>query len=68
MNFIEIAKNAKQASLKIAELSTDIKNSALNNIADFFEEYKELLFNFEKWFLSTFTIVGIVRNIKKGSD
>lgn len=34
----------------------------------FFEEYKELLFNFEKLFLSTFTIVGIVRNIKKGSD
>lgn len=34
----------------------------------FFEEYKELLFNFEKLFLSTFTIIGIVRNIKKGSD
>ena len=44
MDFIEIAKNAKQASLKIAELSTDIKNSALNNIADFFEKYK----NFNK--------------------
>ncbi len=34
----------------------------------FFEEYKELLFNFEKLFLSTFTIIGIVRNIMKGSD
>lgn len=33
----------------------------------FFEEYKELLFNFEKLFLSIFTIIGIVNNIKKGS-
>ena len=48
MNFIEIAKNAKQASLKIAELSTDIKNSALNNIADFFEEYKNEIFEANK--------------------
>jgi len=48
LNFIEIAKNAKQASLKIAELSTDIKNSALNNIADFFEEYKNEIFEANK--------------------
>lgn len=33
----------------------------------FFEEYKELLFNFEKLFLSFYTIIGIVNNIKKGS-
>lgn len=48
MDFIEIAKNAKQASLKIAELSTDIKNSALNNIADFFEKYKDEIFTANK--------------------
>ncbi len=48
MDFIEIAKNAKQASLKIAELSTDIKNSALNNIADFFEKYKNEIFEANK--------------------
>lgn len=33
----------------------------------FFEEYKPLVFNFEKLFLSIFTIIGIVNNIKKGS-
>lgn len=33
----------------------------------FFEEYKELLFNFEKLFLGLYTIIGIVNNIKKGS-
>lgn len=43
-NFIDIAKNAKQASLKIAELSTDIKNLALVKIADSFEKFKEEIF------------------------
>ena len=47
-NFIEIAKNAKQASLKIAELSTEIKNSALSKIADFFEAHKTEIFEANK--------------------
>lgn len=44
-NFIEIAKRAKQASLKIAELNTDLKNEALNKIADAFEIHKEEIFD-----------------------
>ena len=47
-NFIEIAKQAKQASLKIAELNTEIKNSALNKIADFFEAHKAEIFEANK--------------------
>ena len=47
-NFIEIAKNAKQASLKIAELNTEIKNSALSKIADFFEAHKAEIFEANK--------------------
>lgn len=47
-NFIEIAKNAKQASLKIAELNTEIKNSALSKIADFFETHKTEIFEANK--------------------
>ena len=43
-NFIEIAQKAKQASLKIAELDTVVKNSALNKIADAFELHKEEIF------------------------
>lgn len=43
-NFIEIAKNAKLASLKIAELNTDIKNQALNKIAQAFEAFKDEIF------------------------
>ena len=35
-NFIDIAKNAKIASLNIADLNTEIKNSALNKIAEAF--------------------------------
>jgi len=47
-NFIDIAKNAKEASLKIAELSTDIKNSALNKIATAFEKHKQEIFEANK--------------------
>lgn len=47
-NFIEIAKNAKQASLKIAELNTDIKNLALNKIAEAFETFKNEIFEANK--------------------
>ena len=33
-NFLEIATNAKNASNKVATLSTDIKNKALFNLAN----------------------------------
>ncbi len=44
-DFIEIAKNAKIASLKVAELDTDIKNQALKNIAQMLEEHKAEIFD-----------------------
>lgn len=47
-DFIEIAKNAKQASLKIAELKTEIKNLALNKIAEAFEVHKTEIFEANK--------------------
>lgn len=43
-DFIEIAKNAKIASLKVAELDTNIKNQALENIAKMLEEHKSEIF------------------------
>lgn len=43
-DFIEIAKNAKNASLKVAELDTNIKNQALKNIAQMLEEHKSEIF------------------------
>ncbi len=47
-NFIDIAKNAKQASLKIAELDTNLKNQALIKIADTFETHKSEIFEANK--------------------
>lgn len=47
-NFIDIAKNAKQASLKIAEITTELKDLALNKIADYFEQSKEEIFEANK--------------------
>lgn len=44
MEFIEIAKNAKAASLEIADLSDDVKNKALLKIAEKFEVEKDLIF------------------------
>lgn len=43
-NFIDIARNAKEASLKIAELKTEVKNNALLKMAEMFEKYKEDIF------------------------
>ena len=40
MDFIKIAKDAKAASLKIADVSTEIKNQALLKIADEIEAHK----------------------------
>lgn len=41
---MEIAKIAKEASLKIADLSTELKNQALLKIADEIETHKEEIF------------------------
>ncbi len=48
MDFIEIAKNAKTASLEIADLADEIKNKALLNIADKIEAEKEEIFKANK--------------------
>ena len=52
MDFIQIAKNAKEASLKIADLSTEIKNDALIKIADEIEASKSEIFDANKKDLS----------------
>ena len=46
--FIDIAKKAKQASLKAAQLETGIKNSALNKIADALQNSKSVIFEANK--------------------
>lgn len=48
MDFIQIAKNAKDASLKIADLPTEIKNKALIKIADKIESAKDEIFDANK--------------------
>ena len=48
MDFIQIAKNAKEASLKIADLPTEIKNKALIQIADEIEAFKNEIFEANK--------------------
>ena len=47
-DFIEIAKKAKEASLKTASLSDEIKNKALNAIADAIEKAKDEIFEANK--------------------
>ena len=44
MNFIDIAKQAKEASLKVGGLSTEIKNDALLKIADNIEKNRDRIF------------------------
>ncbi len=48
MEFIEIAKSAKQASLEIADISTILKNMALEKIATALEENKLSIFEANK--------------------
>ena len=48
MDFVEIAKQAKAASLEIADLSEDVKNSALLKIAEFIEAEKEEIYKANK--------------------
>lgn len=45
MNFIDIAKNAKQASLKLANLSTATKNTAIEAVANALEQNKQKIFD-----------------------
>ncbi|MGN0031692.1 MAG: glutamate-5-semialdehyde dehydrogenase [Candidatus Gastranaerophilaceae bacterium] len=51
-NFIDIAKKAKQASLVISALQTEVKNLALNKVADALETSAEEIFNANKIDLS----------------
>ncbi len=44
-NFTEIAKKAKEASLKLASLNTDTKNKALNKIADSLDKFSKEIFD-----------------------
>ena len=48
MDFVKIASAAKEASLKVADLSTEIKNSALNKIADELEANSAKIFDANK--------------------
>lgn len=48
INFTDTAKNAKEASLKIAGLNTEIKNHALSAIADAIETHKTEIFTANK--------------------
>ena len=48
MDFLTIAKNAKQAALEIADISTEVKNTALNAVADAIEANKFKIFEANK--------------------
>lgn len=48
IDFVKIAKDAKEASLKIADLSTELKNTALLKIADEIELNKNKIFEANK--------------------
>lgn len=48
MDFIRIAKDAKEASLKIADISAELKNKALLKIADEIELHKDEIFSANK--------------------
>ena len=48
MNFIDIAKQAKETSLKVGGLSTEIKNDALLKIADNIEKNRDRIFEANK--------------------
>ncbi len=48
MNFEDIAKQAKNASLEMAELTTEVKNKALLKIANALEENKSQIFEANK--------------------
>lgn len=45
ISFLEIAKNAKEASLKLANLPSELKNTALESVADLIEQSRQKIFN-----------------------
>lgn len=45
VNFLEIAKNAKESSLKLANLSSELKNKALDAVANSIEKNKQKIFD-----------------------
>lgn len=45
LDFLQIAKNAKEASLKLANLPSNLKNTALQTIADSIEKNKQKIFD-----------------------
>lgn len=51
-NFIQIAENAKNASLQIADITTELKDKALLKIADAIEKNQDLIFDANKEDLS----------------
>ena len=53
IDFVKIAKDAKEASLKIADLSTELKNTALLKIADEIKLNKDEIFEANKTDLET---------------
>lgn len=48
MDFLNIAKNAKEASLKLANLSTELKNSALEAVANALDSNRDKLMQANK--------------------
>lgn len=48
MDFVEIAKNAKEASLKLANLPSELKNAALEAIANSISQNKQIIFDANK--------------------
>ncbi len=48
MDFIVIAKQAKEAALKVADISTELKNKALLGIAEAIEKEKSVIFDANK--------------------
>lgn len=44
MDLMEIAKNAREAALKLANLSSEVKNLALQNVAELLEANREKIF------------------------
>lgn len=67
MDFVNIAKNAKEASLKIAGLDVDIKNKALNTLANALEEHKSEIFAANKTDLENALLLAEEGKISKST-
>ena len=67
MDFVKIAKDAKDASLKIASISTELKNKALLNIAQKIENSSEEIFQANRQDLSDAEILVANGEITKST-